>query len=164
MNPVTNKIYVANNGSGGVSVIDGATNTTTSPGVGTFPSAVVVNPVTNNVYVANTNGNSVSVINGGTVTPVNVGSTPKALAVNPITNKVYVADQGLPTDSGEPRGASCLFDSTVTTAHRGRLFHRGRLHCEGCYHADNSELAGLDRHADHRNLRTQTGVSGKLTE
>src|SRR6266568_4061391 len=57
VNPVSNKIYVANSGSNNVTVIDGVTNTTTTvPMVGLlegFPEAVAVNPVTNKIYVAN---------------------------------------------------------------------------------------------------------------
>ena len=37
MNPVTNKIYVANQGSGNVTVIDGATNATTTVAAGLGP-------------------------------------------------------------------------------------------------------------------------------
>ena len=57
VNPVTNKIYVANGGGGGasgyVTVIDGATNSTTTVAAGYGPSAIAVNPVTNQIYVAN---------------------------------------------------------------------------------------------------------------
>ena len=54
VNPVTNKIYVANYSSNTVTVIDGATNSTTATvGVGVSPLAVAVNPVTNKIYVAN---------------------------------------------------------------------------------------------------------------
>ena len=52
VNPVTNKIYVANDGSSNVTVIDGATNSTTTVAAGN-PYAVAVNPVTNKIYVAN---------------------------------------------------------------------------------------------------------------
>ncbi len=47
VNPVTNKIYVANQNSNNVTVIDGATNHTSSVPVGATPSSVAVNPVTN---------------------------------------------------------------------------------------------------------------------
>src|SRR6266851_7931944 len=47
VNPVTNKIYVANFNSANVTVIDGATNATTTVGAGTNPVAAAVNPVTN---------------------------------------------------------------------------------------------------------------------
>ena len=49
VNPMANKIYVANEGSNNVTVIDGATNTTTTVGVGTEPSGVAVNPVTSRI-------------------------------------------------------------------------------------------------------------------
>jgi YVTN family beta-propeller protein len=65
VNPVTNKIYVANQGSNNVTVIDGATNNTTTvavgTGPGTGPSAMAVNPTTNQIYVANTASNNVTV-------------------------------------------------------------------------------------------------------
>ena len=53
VNPVTNQIYVANGGRQQfVTVIDGATNNTTTVAVAR-PEAVAVNPVTNQIYVAN---------------------------------------------------------------------------------------------------------------
>ena len=58
VNPVTNKIYVANYGSDNVTVIDGATNATTTVTAWTTPSAVAVNPVTNKIYVANGGSNT----------------------------------------------------------------------------------------------------------
>ena len=66
VNPVTNKIYVANVGSNNVTVIDGATNTTTTVAAGSDPIAVAVNPVTNKIYVANRSSNNVTVIDGAT--------------------------------------------------------------------------------------------------
>ena len=53
VNPVTNKIYVANQNSNTVTVIDGATNTTATVAAGNTPFAVAVNPVTNKIYVTN---------------------------------------------------------------------------------------------------------------
>ena len=53
VNPVTNKIYVANIDSNNVTVIDGATNATTTVRRDPAPYAVAVNPVTNKIYVAN---------------------------------------------------------------------------------------------------------------
>src|SRR5690554_1200874 len=44
INPVTNKIYVANSSGDTVTVIDGATNQTTTVEVGDRPAAVAVNP------------------------------------------------------------------------------------------------------------------------
>ena len=54
VNPTTNRIYVANETSNNVSVIDGATNTVVATvTVGVAPSGVAVNPTTNRIYVAN---------------------------------------------------------------------------------------------------------------
>src|SRR5215471_17971442 len=53
VNPVTNKIYVANRNTANVTVIDGATNNTTTVAAGTTPVAIAVNPITNKIYVAN---------------------------------------------------------------------------------------------------------------
>jgi YVTN family beta-propeller protein len=82
VNPVTDKIYVANGNDGTVSVIDGATYTTSSVGAGATPSAVALNPATNKIYVANTGSNDVTVIDGATnsTATVAVGTSPKVLA------------------------------------------------------------------------------------
>ena len=103
VNPVTDKIYVANSNDNTISVIDGATNNTTSVNVGVYPYAVAVNAVTNKIYVANKCGNdpscnspgTVTVIDGATLSTTNVavGYTPKAVAVNEVTNKIYVANR-----------------------------------------------------------------------
>lgn len=108
VNPVTNKIYVAGGAItviGVITVIDGATNATTSVQAGVVPVAVAVNSVTNKIYVANQgdkiNGSSrgnITVIDGltnatTTVTDPNA-AFPSAVAVNPVTNKIYVANLG----------------------------------------------------------------------
>ena len=61
-----------------MTVIDGATNATTTVAVGTDPLAVAVNPVTNKIYVANDGSNNVTVIDGATNTTTTVppGTTP----------------------------------------------------------------------------------------
>ncbi len=96
MNPVTNKIYVANCSSNNVTVIDGATNATTTVAAGSSPYSVAVNPVTNKIYVANYDSDNVTVIDGATnaTTTVAAGTTPFSVAVNPVTNKIYVANYG----------------------------------------------------------------------
>ena len=96
VNPVTNKIYVANQGSPNLTVIDGATNTTTTVAAGTNPNAVAVNPVTNKIYVANLFSNNVTVIDGATntTTTLTAGANPYSVAVNPVTNQIYVANNG----------------------------------------------------------------------
>ena len=96
VNPVTNRIYVANTAGNSVTIIDGSNNSTTTVNVGTGPQAIAVNPVTNEIYVANTGSNNVTVINGAdnTTATVNVGSGPQGIAVNSATNKIYVANTG----------------------------------------------------------------------
>ncbi len=98
VNPSTNRIYVVNEYSNNISVIDGAGNTVvgTPVPVGSYPLGVTVNPTTNRIYVANSGSNNVTVINGATNTvvgtPVPVGSHPVGVAVNPSTNRIYVAN------------------------------------------------------------------------
>ncbi|MBU1355695.1 MAG: T9SS type A sorting domain-containing protein, partial [Candidatus Edwardsbacteria bacterium] len=92
VNPVTNKIYVANRSSNNVTVIDGATNGTTTVAAGNAPNAVAVNPVTNKIYVANRSSNNVTVIDGVTNDTIIVaaGTAPYAVSCNPVTNKIFV--------------------------------------------------------------------------
>lgn len=94
VNEITNKTYLANEGSNTVSVIRGSDYWTTPPTipsieatipVGTAPKAIAVNPITNKIYVANSGSNNVSVINGATnavESTIGVGNNPLAIAVN----------------------------------------------------------------------------------
>ncbi len=113
VNSIMNKIYVTNQGSQNVTVIDGATNTTSTvrDANAVNPVAVAVNEDTNTVYVANVgcfhcnpgdnlNPGSVTVINGKTDSVTTIidpqAGNPEAVAVDPVTNQVYVenADGG----------------------------------------------------------------------
>jgi YVTN family beta-propeller protein len=93
VNPVTNKIYIADVGSSAVTVLDGLTNDSTTVPVGSEPITVAVNPVTNKIYVANYGSATVTVIDGETnsTATVKVGSDPTGIAINPTTDKIYVA-------------------------------------------------------------------------
>src|SRR6185295_2712695 len=112
VNPATNKIYVANDGSATVTVIDGSNNTTATVVVGSHPIAIAVNPVTNKIYVANNGSANVTVIDGSTNTTTNVtvGTNPSAVAINPVTNKIYVAN----TNSGNVTVINGSDNSTAT--------------------------------------------------
>jgi YVTN family beta-propeller protein len=103
VDPATNTIYVANNYSDTVSVIDGATNTVTATiAVGAGPEGMVVDPATNTIYVADVRADTVSVIDGATNTvtaTIAVGAGPAGMAVDPVTNTVYVANAGDPAVS-----------------------------------------------------------------
>ena len=95
VNPITHRIYVAT--SGGVSVIDGASNMVIADiPVFTSPQGIAVNPVTNRVYlVVDGSDRSLNVIDGSTnkvVATVDLGITSHRVAVNPVTNRIYTAN------------------------------------------------------------------------
>ncbi len=106
VNPVTNKIYVANqcgdancHSNSTLTVIDGATNNTATVNAGVIPWSVAVNSVTNKIYVVNhcqdcQSGGTVTVIDGATnsTQAVSVGAYPGYVAVNSVTNKIYVSN------------------------------------------------------------------------
>jgi YVTN family beta-propeller protein len=98
VDPVLNRVFLANGGDDTVSVLDGNTNLVlaTVP-VGPLPCAIAVNPTSGFVFVANANGNSVSVLNAQTnsvVATVPVGAYPCAIAAMPATNQIYVGNSG----------------------------------------------------------------------
>ena len=123
VNTVTNKIYVANVGSpvispyvGDITVIDGATNATTTI-ADSYPSAMAVNSVTNKIYVTNYSSNNVTVIDGATNSTTTVADPnavePASIALNPVTNKIYVANIGAGT-SGNVTVIDGASSSTTT--------------------------------------------------
>lgn len=95
INPATNTIYVTNEFSNDVTVIDGATHATRTVAVGSRPRDIAINTRTNKVYVNNGSDASLSVIDGSTlsVTTLPIGST-GPVSVNEATNKVFVARSG----------------------------------------------------------------------
>ena len=107
LNPVTNKLYVANSGSNTVSVIDVSTHKVKSNiTVGVRPNVAVFNLATNRLYVANSGSNTVSVIDGSTDTVkgnITVGIGPLGIAVEPgeggIGNWIFVSNSGSNTVS-----------------------------------------------------------------
>ena len=67
VNEATNRIYVANNGGGSVSVIDGTSDSVTATvKVGQLPYVLAVNPVTDKIFVSNTFSNAITLIDGAT--------------------------------------------------------------------------------------------------
>jgi YVTN family beta-propeller protein len=123
VSPVANdpRMYVANTGSGTVSVINTATgqridaNSSSSSmdiAVGSSPSALAVSADGTRLYVANTGSGTVSVIDTTTTaytridanssifsTDISVGSSPSALAVSADGKRLYVANRGSNTVS-----------------------------------------------------------------
>lgn len=113
VNPITNKIYVANEGDypgsnhGNVTLIDGATNsiTTLTDSNALAPVGVAVNQTTNKIYVANANDSTVTgnggvtVIDGPTNSLSFVSAGPNshivhAVALDSMTNTIYVTSEG----------------------------------------------------------------------
>jgi YVTN family beta-propeller protein len=101
LNPVNDKLYVANQSSNTITVIDASTNSVVNTvGVGKAPSAVAINSLTNTIYVADRDSGDVAVIDGTTDTltaqiPVPQTASPISLAVNPTTNEIYVGTDAL---------------------------------------------------------------------
>jgi YVTN family beta-propeller protein len=96
VNPVTNMVYVANENSRSVYVIDSYTKMILKTiELNGYPKSITVNPATNIIYVANDVTGIVSVISGTNNTEIKniqVGTNPSAIAVNPDTNMIYVAN------------------------------------------------------------------------
>jgi YVTN family beta-propeller protein len=96
VNPVSRSVYVTNEFSNTISVIDGTTDSIKGTiSTGSFPYGIAVNPFNDRVYAANRGSNTVSVVDGSTDTKlpdVQVGSSPVGIAVNPSSNWIYVTN------------------------------------------------------------------------
>ena len=90
------RIYVTNQSSDSVSVIDTATNTVTATITGfDRPVGVTVSPDGSLVYVTNYDADSLAVIQSATntvTTTIPVGSNPIGAALNPLGTLIYVAN------------------------------------------------------------------------
>jgi YVTN family beta-propeller protein len=90
--------YVANEGSGTVSVINTATNIVTGlVSVGSDPWGVAVTPNGAYAYVTNFGSNTVSVISTATnavTTSITVGNNPYDVAITPNGNYAYITNSG----------------------------------------------------------------------
>jgi YVTN family beta-propeller protein len=98
INTATNKVYIANEFSDNVTVVDGSTNATRNVAVGKRPQHIAVNTKTNKIYVSLGTDSSLAVIDGATlaVTVVPLG-TNGPITVDEATNRIYVLRSG-PTD------------------------------------------------------------------
>jgi len=97
VNPNTNKIYVGGE-AGILTVIDGATNTTSSVQLATGPlfgSTLAINPQTNRIYVSGAESASSSTVividgkNDTVLSTVTVGASAGFFAINPLTDQIY---------------------------------------------------------------------------
>lgn len=94
VNPNTNRIYVSGNSNGGLTVIDGSTNSIVTKILSSYDIRdIATNPVTNKIYAIT--DNFVTVIDGSTNSVIKEISLPDQqpdrIAVNLVTNKIYVA-------------------------------------------------------------------------
>lgn len=101
VNSVTNIVYVTTPETGSVTVIDGATNSTTSISTGGYPGAVAINTTTDKIYVATSDGRII-IIDGATnaTTTMSGGVYASSIAVDPIANRIYLANLGDNADIG----------------------------------------------------------------
>jgi len=96
INPVTRKLYVANSGSGSVSVIDLATHAvlTTEFLYSNAPERVAVDPVINRIYVAGYGNFLLDRIDGNTDTNIGYLSVncayPNDVAINPVNRDLFM--------------------------------------------------------------------------
>jgi YVTN family beta-propeller protein len=100
-----NTIYVLNQGTHDISVIDAVGQSVTtlsiaSAALGTNPSVIITDRNFNRLYISNTGSNTVSVLDANSATlpalhaPIAVGTAPVALSVTPDGTSVYVANTG----------------------------------------------------------------------
>jgi YVTN family beta-propeller protein len=92
INEATNGIYVANNGSGSVSVIDGANDALAANiDVGALPYVLAVNPVANKIFVSNTFSDVITLIDGKTnaTTTIKAGSA-DSIVVDAQRDRAYL--------------------------------------------------------------------------
>jgi YVTN family beta-propeller protein len=128
INAKTNQIWVASgSGSssspGSVTVINGATRTTTKIALSATlsPTAIAVSPQTNMVYVAGYSASAgyVTVINGATnaiAATLTVGQHPTSLALDTAANKIYVGDSNAGTVTAID-GTTNTVQATVAAPH-----------------------------------------------
>ncbi len=134
-NPATNQIYVANDcgddpncaSYGTVTVIDGATDATTTVDVYAYPVDIKVNPATNQIYDVEQCGGDLTCASQGTVTvidgPTNgtsaflVGYLPFQASVNSVTNRIYITNEcGDDASCNSPGTVTVIYGDTDQTA------------------------------------------------
>ena len=96
INPISNKLYVANQFSNTISVIDiEKSEVEKNIDVGNSPYDVDVNPFSNRIYTSNRDSDTISVIDGFNnkeLTKVSVDDSPLGIGINLATSWIYVAN------------------------------------------------------------------------
>jgi YVTN family beta-propeller protein len=95
-NPSNDDVYVVNQLSDDISVIDSATNSVIETIDGLFgPYDLIFNPSNNNIYVVNSESQSVSVIdstNNSVIKTIVILINPISLLYNPFNNNIYIGN------------------------------------------------------------------------
>jgi YVTN family beta-propeller protein len=96
INPISNKLYVANQFSNTISVIDiEKSEVEKNIDVGNSPYDVDVNPFSNRIYTSNRDSDTISVIDGFNnkqLTKISVDDSPLGIGINLATSWIYVAN------------------------------------------------------------------------
>jgi YVTN family beta-propeller protein len=96
INPLTHKIYVANEYSNTISVFNSYTDKLEQTiKAGIFPYNIDINLFNNRIYVTNRGSNDISVIDGSTnllIDQIHIGLSPVGVAVDPSSNWIYVTN------------------------------------------------------------------------
>jgi YVTN family beta-propeller protein len=120
VNPVTNKIYVANQGRGGstatnvLTTIDGPTNIVSTRTADPDSTGLAIDPVTNRVYLLSARTQSVTIFDEISGPPVTIalGETPFAIALDPTLSRAYISlnitNQVAVIDTSSGPGAATL--------------------------------------------------------
>ena len=118
VNAATNRIYVANEFSNDVTILDGATNVTNTVKVGPRPQYIAVSQATNRIFVSNAGDATLSVIDGATlaVRTLSIGGA-GPIAVNERRNKIYVVRMGTADEVTVVDGVSLTWYTAATDSY-----------------------------------------------
>jgi YVTN family beta-propeller protein len=113
-----NRIYVANEFSNSVSVVDGVTNAVSTILVGKRPQYIAVNPVTNRVYVSNGGDSSQTVIDMNTLATITLASGGNgSFEIDTARNQIYMVRLGNNDEVTRFDGATNTFYSMATDSY-----------------------------------------------
>jgi YVTN family beta-propeller protein len=118
INAATNRIYVANEFSNDVTVVDGTTNVASTVKVGPRPQYIAVSAATNRIFVSNAGDATLSVIDGATLAVKTLaigGSGP--IAVNERRNQIYVVRLGTADEVTIVDGAKLTWYTAATDSY-----------------------------------------------
>jgi YVTN family beta-propeller protein len=160
----SNRIYVANESSHTVTVVDGATHAAQSIAVGPRPQYIAVNPLTHRVYVSHGGDSSQMVIDPSTLAPTRLptgGNGP--FAINALTNKVYMVRLGNNDEATVINGATNTWYSIALDSYTPMWAslnpNTNRLFVVG-YTTGDTRIVDLDSESDHPPTRSVGVWSG----